>query len=547
MSKRRSKWDQPTGGGNDGQAQNEPITSTSAPMSSVAVTSANAGAGLVPNPAAAAAAVVSAVQANPAAAVSVVALAAAARINALLASQGKLAQNTRPVIRPMMTDGAATGPTMGTAGLGGAPLTGANAVGLNPAGAARTLADAGATDIEPASPCRYNAEVEINDYPNRAVLTKTVILLDIKRQTGAFVSPRGRYMTKEEKGQAANDEKPQYLFIQSDEQSKVDAAVARINNLLGIKTTPKPAATSGASSSSSSSSDKNNYSQIYTKGHYVQEKLFIGLELAPEGFNVIERIQGPDGQYLKHIQNESGAKVVLRGRGSGFMEPTSGRESFEAIHLYINHSTKDGLANAKKLCQNLIDTIRQEAATFAPAYAPAGFGSGYGYQPLPGPQQMPQRPTAPRGSYSNIPPPGTAPPHQASAGPGSNSSYGQQPPYHQQQQPPHQPYGGQPPPYGPPPPAGGGPPPYQQQPYGHYANQPAHQQQYMPPPGQGPPPPGQGPPLPPPPGQGPPPPPPTGPGEDRQDSSGQADGASSQQGQASSSQHAPQQQQQQQQ
>lgn len=65
-----------------------------------------------------------------------------------------------------------------------------------------------------------------------------------------------------------------------------------------------------------------------------EEKIPINFEPIP-GFNLRAQVVGHGGAYVKHIQQETRCRVQIKGRGSGFMEHGTGRESDEDMYLHV--------------------------------------------------------------------------------------------------------------------------------------------------------------------------------------------------------------------
>lgn len=65
-----------------------------------------------------------------------------------------------------------------------------------------------------------------------------------------------------------------------------------------------------------------------------EEKIPIDFESVP-GFNLRAQVVGHGGAYVKHIQQETRCRVQIKGRGSGFMEHGTQRESDEDMYLHV--------------------------------------------------------------------------------------------------------------------------------------------------------------------------------------------------------------------
>ncbi|KAM4593745.1 KH homology domain-containing protein 4-like [Odontesthes bonariensis] len=246
-------------------------------------------------------------------------------------------------------------------------------------------------------------EVDINDVPLncRDLLTKGKTQEEIRQFSGAVVSTKGYYMSEADKGNGGGI-RPLYLHVQGKTQEQVNKAVLRIKEIISEDVLRASAASGGqqvpvippltiypqpprpAVPSPVSRTPNNN--SVPVQGHrpaaphtgsFVHTKIFVGLDQASSSFNVKEKVEGPGGSYLSHIQTETGARVFLRGKGSGYIEQASKRESFEPLYVYISHPNAAGLELAKKLTESLLETVRDEHARTGSAYTATGSTQSY--------------------------------------------------------------------------------------------------------------------------------------------------------------------------
>nr|XP_004233384.1 protein RIK isoform X2 [Solanum lycopersicum] len=187
-------------------------------------------------------------------------------------------------------------------------------------------------------------EIVINDAdPSvRYRLTKRQTQEEIQKSTGAVVITRGKYKPP---SAPSDGEKPLYLHISAGAHLEttleriraVDRAAAVVEEML--KQGPV-----------------NNGLKV---NHLLSTCVYLGFEADPSA-NITVRIRGPNDQYINHIMNETGATVLLRGRGSGYSDEGQGEDVHQPLHLLISSNNSASLERAKLLAENLLDTICAE-------------------------------------------------------------------------------------------------------------------------------------------------------------------------------------------
>ncbi|XP_050380893.1 protein RIK isoform X2 [Argentina anserina] len=228
-------------------------------------------------------------------------------------------------------------------------------------------------------------EIVINDAESsiRYKLTKRQTQEEIQRCTGAVVITRGKYRPPDA---SSDGEKPLYLHISAGANIKetterilaVDRAAAMVEDMLKQGQNLHPASLSSPS--------------VMSNG--VKESsmcVYLGFDADPS-MNIAARIRGPSDQYINHIMNETGATVLLRGRGSASIDSLP--EGQKPLHLLLSSNNLKSLEDARLLAEHLLNTISVECGI-------SRVSSSKVYSAIAPPQQV----------YSAVPPP-----NQLSAG-----------------------------------------------------------------------------------------------------------------------------------
>jgi KH-domain type I len=99
-------------------------------------------------------------------------------------------------------------------------------------------------------------------------------------------------------------------------------------------------------------------------------KLYVGIE-PDHPYQVIGKVLGAKGSYLKHIAQQSNAKVYLRGKGSRFAQQLDATDPAreDNLHVLVEASNNTSLERAKKLAENLLSHTRRDCESRFPPSA----------------------------------------------------------------------------------------------------------------------------------------------------------------------------------
>ncbi|RMY86101.1 hypothetical protein D0861_06088 [Hortaea werneckii] len=225
----------------------------------------------------------------------------------------------------------------------------------------------------------YIRDIEINDLRNRYTLTKGSTQKMIKDKTGADVTTRGNYYPDKSLATAANP--PLYLHITSQTKDGLEKAVVEINELMKQELPNLIDERRFRRRDEGQQQPQQQQNPPYERDHlgrrkWPEERIPIDLEPIP-GFNLRAQVVGHGGSYVKYIQQQTGTKVQIKGRGSGFMEHDTGRESDEQMYLHIAGPNADDVQRAKVSALELLGTVKSDYDTFKERGSRGSSGGGF--------------------------------------------------------------------------------------------------------------------------------------------------------------------------
>ncbi|KUM65366.1 hypothetical protein ACN42_g1704 [Penicillium freii] len=203
----------------------------------------------------------------------------------------------------------------------------------------------------------YIKDIEINDLRNRYTLTKGSTQKMIQDETGADVTTRGNYYPDKNMATAASP--PLYLHVTSTNKDGLEKAVAMINDLMQKELPNLVDERRFRRREPEQQVERDEYG----RRKWPDERIPIDLEPIP-GFNLRAQVVGQGGAYVKHIQQKTRCRVQIKGRGSGFIESSTGRESDEAMFLHVAGPDANDVQEAKGLCEDLLTNVKEQYQRF---------------------------------------------------------------------------------------------------------------------------------------------------------------------------------------
>ncbi|EMR68164.1 putative kh domain-containing protein [Eutypa lata UCREL1] len=202
----------------------------------------------------------------------------------------------------------------------------------------------------------YIKDIEVNDLRNRYLLTKGSTQKMIKDDTGADVTTRGSYYP--DKSMATPSNPPLYLHVTSTSKSGLEKAVEKIEDMM------KQELPNLVDERRFRRRDQEQVERDeFGRRKWPEAKIPINLEPV-QGFNLRAQVVGHGGSYVKHIQQETGCRVQIKGRGSGYLEAATNRESEDEMYLHVAGPDPKMVEKAKELCEDLLGNVKEQYEEF---------------------------------------------------------------------------------------------------------------------------------------------------------------------------------------